>query len=171
MCNVHFHAWKWFIHVMLAGLSVSRLLSWVLCWVHTWCEVHWWCHQGSYYQRPHLLQPEVCSCECPIMSVCCCLPVWPSVVVWCGGGHASCNTESIINAQDWMWCYHIAGNFGDLVNGVKIAKLKTHQFKLNAFLSMILSIQIAKFKFHQYQLRAISPNLTLTKNYPLYDTL
>ena len=46
---------------------------------------------------------------------------------------------------------------------VKIAKLKTHQFKLNAYAPMTLSIQIAKFKFRQYQLRAISPNLMLTK--------
>ena len=46
---------------------------------------------------------------------------------------------------------------------VKIAKLKTRQFKLHAYVPMMLSIQIAKFKFHQYQLRAISPNLVLTK--------
>ena len=49
------------------------------------------------------------------------------------------------------------------MNWVKIAKLKTRQFKLNVRVSMALSIQITKFKFHQYKLRAILPNLMLSK--------
>ena len=52
---------------------------------------------------------------------------------------------------------------GNLVNWVKIAKLKTCLFKLNACAPMTLSIQIAKFKFRQYQLKAVSPNLMLAK--------
>ena len=50
-----------------------------------------------------------------------------------------------------------------LVNWVKIAELKTRQFKFSACMSMTLSIQIAKFKCRQYQLRAVSPNLMFTK--------
>ena len=50
-----------------------------------------------------------------------------------------------------------------MANWVKIAKFKTHQFKLNACVSMALSIQITKFKFHQHELRAVSPNLMLAK--------
>ena len=44
-----------------------------------------------------------------------------------------------------------------------IAKLKTHQLKLNACVPMTVSIQIAKFKFQQYQLKAVSSNLMLAK--------
>ena len=46
---------------------------------------------------------------------------------------------------------------------IKIIKLNTHQFKLNACVPMTLRNQVAKFKFRQYHLRAVSPNLMLTK--------
>ena len=65
--------------------------------------------------------------------------------------------------------YDIVGNFGKVSDleiwrsWVKIAKLKTYQFKLDVCTPMTLSIQIAKFKSRQHQLRAISPNLILTK--------
>ena len=53
--------------------------------------------------------------------------------------------------------YYIAGNFGKVFNltkWVKITKLKTRQFKLDACTPMILSIQIV--------------NLKACQNYPLY---
>ena len=49
------------------------------------------------------------------------------------------------------------------MNWVKIAKFKTHQFKLNTCVSMVLSIQIAKFNFRQYEQRAVLLNLMLAK--------
>ena len=51
-----------------------------------------------------------------------------------------------------------------MANSVKIAKLKTHQYRLlHAHMPMALKILITKFKFHQYILRAKSPNLVLAK--------
>ena len=37
------------------------------------------------------------------------------------------------------------------------------QFKLNVWVSMVLSIQITKFKYYQYQMRAVMSNLMLAK--------
>ena len=65
----------------------------------------------------------------------------------------------------YYMAYCIAGNFGkifefgDLMNWVKIVKLKKiRQFKLNACMPMMLSIQITKFTNTN---KAISLNLKL----------
>ena len=53
---------------------------------------------------------------------------------------------------------------------LKIARFKTHQFKLNAFMAMTLSVQNVNFKLHQYQQIAVLPNLMLAKvtRYTIY---